>query len=104
MSGCVNCVWDQFREDMEEFMAASAEADRRLALVEEERRKPAVDLSVDEDGGGSEANWTVVEPTKLAKDLWDEDIYRNVPVGIREFMKVEKRLKEQHEREGTTGS
>lgn len=140
MSGCVNCVWDQYREDMEEYAAANAEATRRLAasssaedapskkkrpgtatatatpqearkeasLAAEKRKKEKVDLhaagSMDDDGGGSESNWAApVEPQKIAKDLWDEELYKNVPVGIREFMKVEKKLKERHEREGTTG-
>ncbi|KAK8097851.1 uncharacterized protein PG998_013337 [Apiospora kogelbergensis] len=30
MSGCVNCVWDQYRDDMEEWAAANALADKRL--------------------------------------------------------------------------
>jgi len=59
---------------------------------------------MDDDGGGSEANWDAVEPSsKIAKDLWDDELYRNLPVGIREFMKQEKRLKLKHEREGTVG-
>jgi hypothetical protein len=40
---------------------------------------------------------------RIAKDFWDEELYKNVPVGIREFMKQEKRLKEKHLREGTVG-
>lgn len=109
MSGCVNCVWDLFREDMEEWMHASAEADRAAkAQGEEGSEKKEGEVagarpeSMDDDGGGSEANWTV-EPQKLSKDFWDEELYKNVPVGIREFMKQEKKLKEKHAREGTRG-
>ena len=100
MSGCVNCVWDLFREDMEEYTAKKVEAQRRMAQSAG---------SMDADGGGSETNWA--EPpkgvqlgeAKIAKDMWDDDVFKNVPVGIREFMKQEKRLKERHEREGTSG-
>ncbi|CAI4213400.1 unnamed protein product [Parascedosporium putredinis] len=128
-----------YREDMEEYAAASTEATRRLAASSSaedapsrkearnssghrhsarsskgrqfgrrEAQKEKVDVhaagSMDDDGGGSESNWAApVEPQKIAKDLWDEELYKNVPVGIREFMKVEKKLKERHEREGTTG-
>ena len=40
---------------------------------------------------------------KLAKDLWDEDLYKDIPVGIREFMRLEKNLKIKHREEGTKG-
>jgi hypothetical protein len=98
MSGCVNCVWDRFRDEMEEWSLKNNEAQAALQKVEG---------SMDSDGGGSESNWTAPAPaigdTKIAKDFWDEGLYESVPVGIREFMKQEKRLKERHAREGTVG-
>lgn len=127
MSGCVNCVWDLFRDEMEEWALANAEAERRLAAAE---RAPSIPLpgqqqqespsanqqqqqnyatSMDDDGGGSDTNWqniggeTGQGPGQVKKDFWNEELYKNVPVGIREFMKQEKRLKERHLREGTTG-
>lgn len=117
MSGCVNCVWDRFRDEMEEWALANAEAERRIAAGKKEassipKQEPVVDhttLSMDDDGGGSETNWDVgAAPTpqpsgKIAKDFWDEELYKNVPVGIREFMKQEKKLKQKHMREGTSG-
>lgn len=117
MSGCVNCVWDRFRDEMEEWAMANAEAERRIAAGKTEassipQSEPVVDhttLSMDDDGGGSETNWDVgatptPEPSgKIAKDFWDEELYKNVPVGIREFMKQEKKLKQKHMREGTSG-
>ncbi|KAH8179102.1 Oxidoreductase-like protein [Sarocladium implicatum] len=94
MSGCVNCVWDLYREEMEDYTAKSKEAQARLEAAS----------SVDEDGGGQHQGLGVnVGDTKIAKDLWEDDLFKNVPVGIREFMKQEKRLKEQHEREGSQG-
>ncbi|PHH90461.1 hypothetical protein CDD83_3593 [Cordyceps sp. RAO-2017] len=95
MSGCVDCVWDRYREDMEEWSAKKSEAQMRL----DERSG-----SMDADGGGSDANWDARSgDAKIAKDLWDDSVFENVPVGIREFMKHEKRLREKHQREGTTG-
>lgn len=110
MSGCVNCVWDQYREDMEDWIYASAEADKAVQAQEGKAAKKAEKAEVaeteavtmDDDGGGSETNWTV-EPQKLSRDFWDEELYKNVPVGIREFMKQEKKLKEKHAKEGTRG-
>lgn len=138
MSGCVNCVWDRFRDEMEAWVVANAEAERRKMEVAGEGSssgerigtetgkdraqgdvgasattaaavKPVLDhttVSMDDDGGGSETNWNgAAAPSteKIAKDLWDEELYKNVPVGIREFMKQEKKLKEKHLREGTSG-
>ncbi|KAI1452992.1 oxidoreductase-like protein [Annulohypoxylon moriforme] len=129
MSGCVNCVWDRFRDDMEEWVAASARAEAALQAqqaqnsppsekvaeaarnVEDrtpDRAGPASAISMDDDGGGSETNWQtdlkMADQPKIAKDLWDDDLYKNVPVGIREFMKQEKKLKEKHIKEGTFGA
>lgn len=137
MSGCVNCVWDLFREDMEEWTLKANEAKKRLAEelaaggggggggggvgggvggrggvrggvgkgLGAEDADAASPSSMDEDGGGSATNWPTAPAgaAKIAKDMWTEDVFQNVPVGIREFMKQEKRLKEKHQREGTSG-
>jgi hypothetical protein len=104
MSGCVNCVWDLYREDLEEWAAKSAEAQARLAassdggtLVEQHEPKSAPDsvrTAGDDDGGGSsETNWYQAGSKTV------DDLFSGIPVGIREFMKTEKSLKERHERE-----
>jgi hypothetical protein len=118
MSGCVNCVWDRYRDEMEVWAGANAEAQRRLQAqsaqdkganlatstkLDQSRPSDDAAVSMDDDGGGSEVNWQIASEPKLAKDFWDEELYKNLPVGIREFMKQEKRLKMKHEREGTVG-
>lgn len=119
MSGCVNCVWDRFRDEMEEWAAASAEASRRLQAQEggvaattgsgsgqpsAGAPPPSGHMSMDDDGGGSDTNWSFEEAAKAAagsgKKNWDEELYKGVPVGIREFMKQEKRLKLKHMNDG----
>ncbi|RFU24263.1 hypothetical protein B7463_g12077, partial [Scytalidium lignicola] len=115
MSGCVNCVWDRFRDEMEEWAAARKEADKALQREAHERRKQKgtvgtgagtgtglmlgegkkgaqhTMISMDDDGGGSETNWDI--------ERVGDDLFAGVPVGIREFMKTEKRLREKHMRE-----
>ncbi|KAI5856673.1 oxidoreductase-like protein [Durotheca rogersii] len=111
MSGCVNCVWDRYRDEMEEWASASAAAEQALQAQRSPRPPEAVEAggatSMDDDGGGSETNWStdakMPGQPKIAKDLWDDNLYKNIPVGIREFMKQEKRLKEKHLKEGTLG-
>jgi hypothetical protein len=112
MSGCVNCVWDLYRDELEEWAAARKAADanlreeRRLEKGRKRRRAGKSEMNIqrptlsmgDDDGGGSQTTWV----TSPAKDLLNEDLFSGIPVGIREFMKQEKRLKEKHTREETT--
>ncbi|KAF1968812.1 hypothetical protein BU23DRAFT_540538 [Bimuria novae-zelandiae CBS 107.79] len=102
MSGCVNCVWDLYRDEMEEWAAKSAEAYANMqaqrargqgsgAMTATTETPTHVATSIDDDGGGSETNWTApVNPGSLFDDI---------PVGIREFMRTEKKLKEKHRAE-----
>ena len=63
------------------------------------------DRSMDDDGGGSETNWDVADIGNMGRaGEWGmEKLFEGVPVGIREFMRTEKRLKERHKREGSLG-
>lgn len=101
MSGCVHCVWDDFRDEVEEWAARIAKAkakggpekgtaDMRAAPRAE---VDSASVSMDDDGGGSETNWTL--PNQ------DDDLFASIPVGIREFMKTEKRLRVKHQQEAT---
>ncbi|KAL1838207.1 hypothetical protein VTJ49DRAFT_2934 [Mycothermus thermophilus] len=137
MSGCVDCVWDRYRDEMEEWAAATAEVERRLGRTAESGRRvregeevseevgvteasaEAVErgkgmrmgvheevadreggLGMEEDGGGVVEDWGKGEDRR-EKGGWDDELYKHLPVGIREFMKHEKRMKEKHLREGT---
>lgn len=93
MSGCVHCVWDDFRDEMEEWAGRVAQAKAKggpLKGTADMRATPRAEVgsasqSMDEDGGGSDANW---EPPSQ-----EEDLFGNIPVGIKEFMKTEKKLR-----------
>jgi hypothetical protein len=91
MSGCVNCVWDIYREEFEEWSTASKAAREKMVAMQGGMDRDAVETasSVDDDGGGSEALWIQEDAEKEKKDP-----YAGVPVGIREFMKMEKMMKE----------
>ncbi|KAJ5180728.1 hypothetical protein N7492_003938 [Penicillium capsulatum] len=101
MSGCVNCVWDNFRDEMEEWAGRVETAkakDGPESSTKDMRTSPRAEVesasqSMDEDGGGSETNW----PAPSQRD----DLFANIPVGIREFMKTEKKLRLKHQKEAT---
>ncbi|KAJ5175460.1 uncharacterized protein N7482_001337 [Penicillium canariense] len=99
MSGCVHCVWDDFRDEMEDWAGRvntarakggpeKGTADMRTAPRAEVN---SASLSMDDDGGGSETNWPVPSQT--------DDLFASIPVGIREFMKTEKKLRVKHQKE-----
>ncbi|EEA24583.1 conserved hypothetical protein [Talaromyces marneffei ATCC 18224] len=106
MSGCVHCVWDDYRDDLEywasrvrEARITSAGADVTADLGakgKEMRQTPrkevaSASMSMDDDGGGSETNWELPSVPDVGEE---EDLFKGIPVGIREFMKIEKKLRE----------
>ncbi|KEQ97461.1 hypothetical protein AUEXF2481DRAFT_3268 [Aureobasidium subglaciale EXF-2481] len=83
MSGCVNCVWEIYREEVEEWKAASEKA---RGQIEVQRKEKGEDVGAempkniqkdDDDGKGKE-----------------KDPFADVPIGMREFMRMEKMLKD----------
>lgn len=112
MSGCVNCVWDLYRDDIEEWVAKSAEARAKLleqrtsgqatgTMVAEPNMPNHVATSMDDDGGGSESNWAATGGMESFGQGDGADLFAGVPVGIREFMRTEKRLKEKRRQESS---
>ena len=111
MSGCVNCVWDRYRDELEEWASASALARERLQAQRKEARgtgsmleQPEMPIhvatSMDDDGGGSETNWS----SGLAMSGKEGDLFGDIPIGIREFMRTEKLLKQRHRQESSMGA
>ena len=87
---------------MEEWAAKSAEARTRIqaqresgqvagTMVTSKDAPSHVATSMDDDGGGSETNWA--PPAK------QDALFDDIPVGIREFMRTEKKLKEKQKLE-----
>ncbi|KAL1953538.1 hypothetical protein VTO42DRAFT_2615 [Malbranchea cinnamomea] len=113
MSGCVHCVWDDYREEVEEWAVRVREAqsrhsqgrpqtllggDMREQNAESRKEVASASMSVEKDGSGSEAN---IYP-ELPEMEGGDELFGNIPVGIREFMKTEKRLKAKRAREKDT--
>jgi Oxidoreductase-like protein, N-terminal len=103
MSGCVHCVWDDYRDEVEGWAMRLHEAQAKAegssgssgrgvsAKVGMKRSEVAeASSSMDDDGGGIETNWDGEDAGEL---------FSSIPVGIREFMRTEKRLRERHRRE-----
>lgn len=104
MSGCAHCVWDDFRDDLEHWASRVKEAHARSTNTNASKSSPdmrqrprsevaSASLSMDDDGGGSDTNWDMPSGTGAE----GEDLFANIPVGIREFMKTEKKLRQKKE-------
>jgi Oxidoreductase-like protein, N-terminal len=100
MSGCVHCVWDDYRDEVEGWAVRLQEAQAKAGAAVGSsgpgvsakigmRSNEVADAStsMDDDGGGGETNWG-------GGDLGE--LFSSIPVGIREFMRTEKRLRERH--------
>ncbi|PNS13742.1 UPF0651 protein, mitochondrial [Sphaceloma murrayae] len=124
MSGCVNCVWDRYGEEVEEWAAKSREAKMKLKALEGrdggarahsnmgesgqaitgERLATGIGkvpthvaVSMDDDGGGSDTSWTA------DAQVGEDDMLGDLSVEIREFIRTEKMLKQRHARENNLG-
>lgn len=90
-----------YRDEMEEWAEQSAKARAAIQAKREasegsgsvltQRSPTHVAVSMDDDGGGSETNWT--------GGSGEGKLFDDIPVGIREFMKTEKKLKQRHKAE-----
>lgn len=82
MSGCVNCVWDAYREEVEEWAAKG-----RLG------KTSVIDVRAAQGQGGGTTDTEGLDRLRT-KEFQSEGLFEGVPVGIREFMALEKRLRE----------
>ncbi|KAK6497335.1 hypothetical protein TWF481_011749 [Arthrobotrys musiformis] len=98
MSGCVNCVWDVFREDLEEWAAANARA--QVALKRQYKREafsvaPGGEVDVRKDivhrGRHEYSSQIRDQGVTLGKNMWEG--LEDIPIGIRVFMDTEKVIK-----------
>lgn len=100
MSGCVHCVWDDYRDVIEQWAGRVKEARAKGHRDDHMRPKAymnrpevhASSSSMDDDGGGSEALWDT--PSVPGTSDTSEELFQGIPVGITEFMKTEKRIRE----------
>lgn len=93
-----SCVWDDYRDDVESWAARLKEAQAKShgggatktpKIGFPRAEVNAASTSMDDDGGGSEALWQ--QPSGEA----DPDaLFQDIPIGIREFMASEKRIRE----------
>ena len=108
MSGCVHCVWDDYRDEVESWAGRLREA-QATSRGSGAKGNPELGIhrtevldaggSMDDDGGGSEALWS--SPSTAEDDL--DKLFHDIPVGIREFMATEKRLRDKKKRQRSSG-
>jgi hypothetical protein len=87
-----------YRDEMEEWAEKSVQARAAMqaqrqegrgtgTMVTENRAPSHVAVSMDDDGGGSGTNWAMDDGQDSNK------LFDDIPVGIREFMRTEKKLR-----------
>lgn len=91
-------MWDDYRDDVESWAARLKEAQAK-SQGQGVTKTPkigfpraevnAASSSMDDDGGGSEALWQAP-----SVDADPDALFQEIPVGIREFMASEKRIRE----------
>lgn len=107
----MHCVWDDYRDEVEDWAdrvrTAQAKAHGELGGVTPKQRVGGrrevqeASTSMDDDGGGSETNWGLSggdEDAVIEGLARGQDLFEAIPVGIREFIKTEKRLRDLHRR------
>ena len=99
MSGCAHCVWDDYQEELEKWASEIKKAKSKVqaptmgggtslehATLSVRANEDSFSNScVKSGGGGDEAN--LIQPNT-------DELMANIPVGIREFMRTEKGLRE----------
>lgn len=87
MSGCVNCVWEAYREEVEEWSARQRQRQGQGQVYGREADTTSKLGSNDNSGVG---DLDGIGGGKLDPD----EFFKHLPVGIKEFIATEKRLKE----------
>ncbi|KAL2047601.1 hypothetical protein N7G274_000643 [Stereocaulon virgatum] len=102
MSGCVHCVWDAYREEVEGWAAARRQRDSDVAKRAGEGSRAGVGEEIGGLGEGDEGSGVADVDGVGGFEGWgagggeegEDALFEGVPVGIREFMKQEKRIRE----------
>ncbi|KAF3926891.1 hypothetical protein ABW20_dc0104818 [Dactylellina cionopaga] len=93
MSGCVNCVWDIFREDLEDWAIATAKAEKALHKHHDVRLPSALSKA----GSGIASKPEIVDDrdeadrAAIGATMWKG--LEDIPIGIRVFMDTEKAIR-----------
>ncbi|KAK9475784.1 oxidoreductase-like protein [Lipomyces japonicus] len=102
MSGCVNCVWEGFKDDVQDWQVKKRAAIN--ALVKADRldlwpadfgpapHKDQVKVAGSGSGSGSDEDWQ-----RQAERKEEEAAWQGVDVGIRVFVENEARIKKRHQ-------
>lgn len=95
MSGCVNCVWELYKDELEEWRQQRKQAKHELLFSDKYKNEPwPVDFGKKPES-----------PDQADAQMADEDTWKDMDVAIRVFVATEKRLKEKRraEKKGVQG-
>lgn len=103
MSGCINCVWEMYNDDIKDWNDKRKEAAGKLAVrggIWPADFDPPVRFLNPENMPGGNTGGKVAEKAKVEAKQEQEDEWANVPVSIRVFAEMERKKKLQKEQAG----
>lgn len=91
MSGCVNCVWETYRDEVEDWAKRLEKAQKSSSTREE---IGMIDGGLEGHSNIDDSNESNPErPPAHVQTNGEALLFKHLPVGISEFMRTEKRLK-----------
>ncbi|KAK6353222.1 hypothetical protein TWF696_005203 [Orbilia brochopaga] len=91
MSGCVNCVWDVFREDLENWADARSKAQKALQFQRRRAQSGLTERPSDRNGPDTNRSTGSDDALNDNVNMWEG--LDDIPIGIRVFMDTEKAIK-----------
>lgn len=97
MSGCINCVWEQFKDELEDWQYKRQKAKDALLTTHTNSKWP-VDFGPEPDRTGTNAQKYREKLKKTTEITEDESGWEDIDMSIRVFVETEKMLREKKRR------
>ena len=91
MSGCINCVWDMYKDELQEWKEKRKDA--KLALL----KRPDIPWPEDFGPEPDRRSGQLSQQEKLVREQESQNEWEGIDIAIRVFVETERRLRKQKE-------